>query len=238
MFILGTICCRAGSKGLKNKNTKLLCGKPLVSYTLETSMQCSILNEIIVSTDSQEIAGIAHRAGIALVIDRPAELAQDDSSKWPVFIHAVESFELARNAVVDYLVDMDATAPLKVKEDIEGAVRFALQHPEADVVITAYDAESNPYFNMMELNENNFAVLTKPWKNALVCRQDAPQVYSLSPAAFVIKKHALYKYSHWSEAKCMLYIIPRERAVDIDTEMDFKFVEFLMLQKLAGAKER
>lgn len=129
---------------------------------------------------------------------------------------------------MDIIVDMDATAPLKSKEDIEGAISLAIANPDADVVITAYEAESNPYFNMMETDARGIAIMCKKPDQPLVCRQHASPVYSLSPSAFVIRKAALYRFSHWSEAAIRLYIMPRERAVDIDTEMDFRFVEFLL----------
>ncbi len=228
MFILGTICCRAGSKGVKNKNVKLLCGKPLVAYTFETALSCTLPDDIIVSTDSEIVAQIARQYRVGFIINRPAELATDEASKWPVFIHALETYEKAKQVKVDYIIDMDATAPLKIKDDIEGAIETALKNIDADVIITAYEAESNPYFNMMEIDQHGFANMVKQANLPLACRQHAPPVYSLSPSAFAIKREALYKYNHWSEARCKLFIMPRERAVDIDTEMDFRFVEFLM----------
>jgi len=97
-----------------------------------------------------------------------------------------------------------------------------LQNTDADVVITAYEPERNPYFNMMEINENGYAQIVKQTAQPIARRQDAPAVYSLCPAAYVIKRESLFKYSHWSQAKCKLHIIPREHATDIDTEFDFK----------------
>ena len=84
---------------------------------------------------------------------------------------------------------------------------------------------------MMEVNENGLAEMVKKSDRPIVRRQDAPEVYSLTPAAFVIKKSALYNFEHWSRAKCMVHPIPRERAIDIDTEIDFRIVEFLMDNK-------
>jgi len=231
MFLLGSICCRAGSKGVVNKNIKPLCGKPLLHYTIETAYECHMLSDIIVSTDSAIIAEEAYKKGIKFIIDRPAALASDDASKWDVFIHAIALYEKSNNIKVDYIVDMDVTAPLKAAADIDGAAQTAINNPGADVIITAYEAESNPYFNMMQEDENGYAKMVASTGYPLVCRQHAPVVYSLSPSAFVIKKTALDQYSHWSQATCKLHIMPRERAADIDTEMDFKFVEFLMMNR-------
>ncbi|HVX52647.1 MAG TPA: acylneuraminate cytidylyltransferase family protein [Chitinophagaceae bacterium] len=228
MFILGTICCRGGSKGVKNKNTRLLNGKPLINYTIEAATASNFLNDVIVSTDSDDIAATAKLAGIKTIINRPAELATDAASKWPVFIHALESYERMTGITVDYLVDMDVTVPLKKTLDIDEAIAKALEDTEAEVIITGYEPERNPYFNMMELGPGGFARMVKQSPTPIVRRQDAPLVFSLTPAAYVIKKDALYSVEHWSEAKCKIHPIPRKRAIDIDTETDFKLVEFFL----------
>lgn len=228
MFILGTICCRRGSRGVKNKNIKLLGDKPLIAYTIETANKCDLLNDVVVSTDSNEIECIAKQYCAKKIIHRPDELATDTASKWHVFIHLVEAYEFLYQNKVDYIVDMDVTVPLKAIEDIDGAIQFALNNTEADVVITGYEPERNPYFNMMETDATGYAHIVKRTEKPIVRRQDAPTVYSLTPAAYVVKKQALYNYDHWSKAKCKVYEMPRSRAIDIDTELDFKMVEFLM----------
>jgi len=227
-MILATICCRGGSKGVPGKNLKLLHGKPLIAYTIETAAGCSLINDLIVSTDDNQIAEVAKQFGAKVPFVRPADLSTDESSKWPVFRHAVESYETSTGKTIEYLVDLDVTVPLKTVDDIDGAILKALNNVDADVVITGYEPERNPYFNMMEISEGGFARIVKKTNQIIVRRQDAPEVYSLTPAAFVIKRRALYNYEHWSEAQCLIHQIPRERAVDIDTEIDFKIVEFLM----------
>lgn len=227
-MILATICCRGGSKGVPGKNIKTLKGKPLIAYTIETARKSSLINHLIVSTDDETIANVARSYGADVPFMRPAALAGDTASKWPVFIHAVETFEQHSGQTVDYLVDLDVTVPLKSAADIDGAIQMALNDSATDVVITGYEPERNPYFNMMEVVEDGYAQLVKKRDKPIVRRQDAPEVYSLTPAAYVIKKSALYAYEHWSMARCKIHPMPRERAVDIDTELDFKIVEFLM----------
>ncbi|GEO09926.1 acylneuraminate cytidylyltransferase family protein [Segetibacter aerophilus] len=227
-MILATICCRGGSKGVPGKNIRLLKDKPLIAYTIEAASGSLHINNLIISTDDESIASIAKQYGAAVPFMRPADLATDTASKWPVFIHAVETYEKLSGKSVDYLVDLDVTVPLKIAEDIDGAIELALSDTTADVVITGYEPERNPYFNMMEVDDNGYAQIVKKGDRPIVRRQDAPKVYSLTPAAYVVKKSALYEYEHWSKARCKIYEIPRERAVDIDTEIDFKIVEFLM----------
>lgn len=229
-MILATICCRGGSKGVPGKNIKLLNGLPLIAYTIQSAKKTKLINELIISTDSVEIADTAKQFGAAVPFMRPNNLASDTASKWPVFIHAVEEYEKLTGNEVEYLVDLDVTVPLKSAEDIDGAIQLAKDNPAVDVVITGYEPERNPYFNMMEINKDGFAEIVKKTLKPIVRRQDAPQVYSLTPAAYVVKKSALYSFEHWSKAKCMIYPMPRERAIDIDTEIDFKIVEFLINQ--------
>ena len=180
---------------------------------------------------AKDIANIAKQFGANVPFMRPDNLATDTSSKWPVFIHALETYEKLNNITVDYLVDMDVTVPLKTAADIDGAIQLALNDKNVDVVITGYEPERNPYFNMMEINADGYAEIVKKGVKPIVRRQDAPAVYSLTPAAYVVKKSALYEFEHWSKATCKIYPMPRERAVDIDTDIDFKIVEFLMNNK-------
>lgn len=228
MFVLGTICCRGGSKGIPGKNIQLLNNVPLIAYTIQTASSSKLLNDVIISTDDKAIADVAVKFNAKVPFLRPDDLATDTASKWPVFIHAVEWYEKNMNTLVDYIVDMDVTVPLKKSVDIDGAIKMALDNIDVDVVITGYEPERNPYFNMMELDTNGYAEIVKKPSVPIVRRQDAPKVYSLSPAAYVIKKSALYNYSHWSKAKCKIYSMPRERAIDIDTPIDFRIVEMLM----------
>jgi CMP-N,N'-diacetyllegionaminic acid synthase len=227
-MILGTICCRGGSKGVPGKNIRPLLGKPLIAYTIESALECKLMDDLVISTDSEEIAAIARKFGAKVPFMRPDHLASDTANKWDVFRHAVEEYERISGQTVDYLVDLDVTVPLKTAEDIAGTIRMALDHPETDVVITAYEPERNPYFNMMEITPEGYAKIVKQSEKPIVRRQDAPEVYSLTPAAYVVKRSALYDFTHWSQAVCRVFPIDRHRAIDIDTEIDFKLVEFFM----------
>lgn len=227
-MILATICCRGGSKGVPSKNIRLLNGIPLIGHTILQSQKSELIEDLLISTDSEQIAATAKQFGAKVPFLRPGNLATDTASKWPVFIHALEFFEKEYGQEVDYLVDLDVTVPLKQYGDIDAAIRLALSRQDVDVVITGYEPERNPYFNMMEISDKGYAEIVKKSKKPIVRRQDAPVVYSLSPAAYVVKKSALYEFEHWSKANCLISPMPRERAVDIDTEFDFSLVEFIL----------
>lgn len=226
-MILCSICIRGGSKGVPKKNIRMVNGHPLLFYTIDCARKASGLDDLVVSSDSDEMLEIAQQLGVEKVIKRPDHLASDTASKWDVFIHLVEAYEAQTGNTVDYLVDLDVTVPLRKPEHIEGAIKMMLDN-DTDVVITGYEPERNPYFNMMELSDGKYATMVKKTEKPIVRRQDAPVVYSLTPAVYVVKKAALYQFKHWSEARCMIYEIPRQNAVDIDTEFDLRLVEFLM----------
>jgi CMP-N,N'-diacetyllegionaminic acid synthase len=226
MFILGTICARLGSKGIPHKNTKLLGGKPLITYTIECAQKTRAFDELVVSTDDPEILAIAREREIP-VLPRPAVLATDTASKWDVFRHIAGKFE------PDILVDLDIGCPFRDPLDITDCIQL-LKANDADTVMTAYEAERNPYFNMVELallDNNRAYVVEYQEDNIITRRQDAPEVFSLSPSVIAFRAEALQKYCHWSQSRMMIHVIPRTRALDIDTPDDFEYAEWLMSRK-------
>lgn len=230
LYVLGSICARGGSKGVPRKNLRPLLNRPLIVHTIECAKKCPHLNRVIISTDDEEIAAVSRSYGAEVPFMRPSELAQDNSSKWDVFRHLVETMEKKEGKRVDVLVDLDTGVPLRLPEDISRCIDL-LAKGNADVVVTAYEAERNPYFNMVEIDIDGFAHVSKPTDPPFTCRQSAPKAFSLSPAVYAIRRDALWKYSHWAQSHMQIYVIPRERAVDIDSEVDFRFVEFLMQKK-------
>jgi N-acylneuraminate cytidylyltransferase/CMP-N,N'-diacetyllegionaminic acid synthase len=227
LMIVGAICARGGSKGVPRKNLRPLAGVPLIAHTIRCAQACAVFQRIVVSTDDPEIREVARQYGAETPFLRPAHLAQDDTSKWLVFRHLVQTLEQMTGHRIDILVDLDTGVPLRQPSDIVGCVEQLLSG-SADVVATAYEAERNPYFNMVEVAAHGFAQIVKPPAKPIAYRQGAPLVYSLSPAAYAMRRAALWQYEHWAEAKLQIFVMPRERAVDIDTALDWHFVEYLM----------
>lgn len=233
-MIVGAICARGGSKGVPRKNLRSLAGKPLIAHTIQCAQACPSLQRVVVSTDDTEIADVARRYGADVPFIRPAHLAQDDSPKWPVFQHLVQTLEHMTGQRVGMLVDLDTGTPLRQPADIVGCVE-QLRAGQAEVVVTAYEADRNPYFNMVELDLHGLARIVKPSAKPIARRQDAPAVYNLSPAVYAIARDALWTYEHWSEARLQIHVIPRERAIDIDSELDFRLVEHLLHRPKRGS---
>jgi CMP-N,N'-diacetyllegionaminic acid synthase len=219
-----TICARGGSVGVPRKNIRPLLGKPLIAYTIEQALACPQIDEVYVSTDDDEIAAVARQYGAIVPFKRPAELATSEAGKLPVIQHLVD-YLLARGADVDRVIDMDPTSPLRRAVDIETALE--LLDAETDVVITAYPSDKNPYFNMVERKADGNVRLVNPMKDGVTSRQAAPKVYSMNASIYVWHRTTLTA-GLWS-GRTQLYEMPRDRSIDIDSEIDFKLVEMLMI---------
>lgn len=223
---IATICARGGSQGVPGKNIRPLHGKPLIVHTIEQAQACSGIDGVYVSTDSPDIAAVATAAGAIVPYLRPAELATSSAPKVPVIEHLVKHLQQVGQEI-STVVDLDPTSPLRDVEDIIAAM--ALLDADTDVVITAYEAEKNPYFNMVERKpDGNIGVVKAP-PGAVVGRQAAPEVFSMNASIYVWRPEALAR-GIWQN-QVQLYVMPRERSIDIDSELDLFFVEKLMEMK-------
>jgi CMP-N,N'-diacetyllegionaminic acid synthase len=219
-----TVCARGGSVGVPRKNVRDLRGKPLIGWTIEKALASPTIDAVYVSTDDDEIAKVAEEFGAVVPYRRPAELATSTAAKVPVIQHLVEKVE-SLGVDVDRIVDLDPTSPLRSAQDIEAAI--ALLDDDTDVVITAYPSDKNPYFNMVEHKADGTVRLVVP--SGAVSRQGAPKVYSMNASIYVWHRETLTK-GLW-DGRTRLYEMPRERSVDIDSELDFKLVELLMAER-------
>lgn len=223
MTTICTICARGGSVGVPRKNIRPLHGKPLIGWTIEQALAAPSIAEVYVSTDDDEIAETAERFGATVPYRRPAELATSSAGKLPVIVDLVEHLE-ERGVRVSQVVDLDPTSPLRTVDDIEAAL--TLLDDSTDVVITGYRADKNPYFNMVEQKADGSYGLVVP--SSVVTRQSAPDVFSMNGSVYVWHRDTLGK-GLWG-GRARMYEMPRERSVDIDSELDFKLVELLMAE--------
>ena len=226
--LLCTIGMRGGSKGVPDKNLRPLLGKPLMAYTIEQALQSGLFEHMVVSTDSAEIAEMAKTYGAEAWFLRPAELATDEAPKLPVICHAFLEAEKHYGHEFEILVDLDATAPLRSVEDINGAYD-QLVAEDSDMLITASPARKNPYFNMVEIVDGRVRKV-KEMKPPPTRRQDAPSVYDMNASIYIWNRQALFEYDTLFTDKTTLYVMPEERSVDIDTDLDWEFVEFITLK--------
>jgi CMP-N,N'-diacetyllegionaminic acid synthase len=222
-----TILARGGSTGLKNKNIKILCGKPLIHYTIKQALESELFNKVVVSSDSDEILNIASEIkGIEIVI-RPKEFANNTVSKRPGIKHAIEEIENKYNCTFDNVIDLDPTSPLREVEDIHNAFNQFIQDNNNNL-ITAMRARRSPYFNMVKINNKERVSLIIDKNPPITCRQDAPVCYDMNASIYIWERDVLFNTNSNFTEKTGLYIMPEERSIDIDSEIDFKFVEFIM----------
>jgi CMP-N,N'-diacetyllegionaminic acid synthase len=233
--IVGAVCARGGSRGVPGKALRAVAGTTLLARAVDCALACPVLERVVVSTDDPEIARAARERGAEVPFLRPTGLATDEAPKWEVFRHLVAALEAADDSPVEVLADLDVGAPLRTPEDVAGAVAALRARPDLDLVATAYAAERNPYFNQVELAADGAARLSKRVDQPVHNRQQAPAVWSLSPAVFAIRRDALRRHRHWSEARLGIYPLPRERAWDVDEEIDLDFVEWLLRRRGEGA---
>ncbi|QOY54079.1 acylneuraminate cytidylyltransferase family protein [Candidatus Sulfurimonas marisnigri] len=225
--VLCTICARGGSKGVKNKNIKEINGKPLIAYTIGQAKDSGLFEHIVISTDSDDIANIAKQYGAEVFFKRSAEIASDIAGKLDVIRDAFVRSEKYYNKQFDYLIDLDATAPLRNVDDIIKSFNQFLENNN-DNLITAMPSRRSPYFNLVEVDSVGKVSLSKQLDNSIVRRQDAPKSYDMNASIYIWKRDSILNDKSLFLENTGLYVMPEERSIDIDTELDYKFVEFLM----------
>lgn len=225
--VLCTICARGGSKGVPRKNVREVGGKPLIVHTINHALNWPRPTDIVVSTDDEEIRQVATENGAEAPFLRPESLATDDAAKLPVIQHATRQMERENSITYDYIVDLDATAPLRTVEDIEQCFETASED-EVTNAYTVTEADKNPYFNMVELDEDGYAHLSKELDEEVVTRQSAPSVYAMNASVYVYNREFLKGADSVHGERTKVSVMPPERSIDIDRPLDLKFVEFLM----------
>lgn len=229
-MILGHIGARKGSKGVPGKNFRPLCGKPLIDWSLDQLFANPRVGAVVVSTDDEAIYAHAVKRGALDIGLRPAELATDTAPKWGVWQHALAASEALVGPVAAFL-DLDCTSPLRLPQDINGALTlYEIEHP--DMVMSVCEARKNPYFNLVEPDAKGALQVSKPLPGGVWARQDAPRVYEHVGMVYVVNPDYLRRARTIYEGRVIPYVLPAERCHDIDTPHDFRLVEFLLSEQL------
>jgi len=228
---------RGGSQGLKNKNFKLINGKPLMYYTIKQAVDSKIFDKIMVSTDSKKILKYAKSYGVDAWFIRPKKFSNNSSSKVAAIKHAFKESEKFYGKKFEFIVDLDATSPLRNVKDIIGAYRNFIKK-KADILITGSQSRHNPYFNIVEV-VNGRVQIAKELKKNVFRRQDAPKTFDMNASIYIWNRKTLINSKSVNEvlergvkSKTVLYEMPESRSIDIDSELDFKLVEFLLKKKI------
>lgn len=225
--VLGITLARGGSKGVPRKNIRPIAGKPLIAYTVEEALKCTLITEYLVSSDDSEILALAFQCG-AQVIERPAELAQDDTPHLPALVHALDWAEEFYNTHFDVVADLRATNPFKTAYDIDSAIQ-KLVRTNADCVAGVSKLEDHhPSRIKLIYNDRLHDVWPEPESGR---RQDLEQdVYIRNGSIYVVKTDILRAGYFFIGQDLVIrpQIMPPERGINIDTEIDFLLAEAML----------
>jgi CMP-N,N'-diacetyllegionaminic acid synthase len=224
MNILYLIPARAGSKGLPNKNIKLLGNKPLIQYTIDFALNnLKSGDELCISTDDENVIQIAKNSGIHVPFLRPSELASNTASTYDVIMHAINFFK-NKNRLFDLVLLLQPTSPFRTQTDFNNLIEA--YNNELEMVVSVKKAKENPYFTLYE--ENEFGFLDKSKKGNFQRRQDCPDVYAFNGSMYLIKIMPLMEKKIYEFTKIKKIVMPEERSVDIDTMADWILAEFYL----------
>jgi len=229
-----TICARGGSKGIPGKNIKLIAGKPLIAYSVETAIQFAEIQnvDIFLSTDSAEIRTVVeslHFQEVDTSYTRPDFLANDDAGKLDAIIDLKNYAERSKNYKYDFVIDLDVTSPLRTVDDLLHSINQLFENEPALNIFSVSKANRNPYFNMVEERSDGFYGLCK--LGQFLTRQSAPRVFDMNASFYVFKAKFFEQLNKTViTERSLVYEVPH-LCFDLDHPIDFDFMSFLVENK-------
>lgn len=222
------VFARGGSKGVPRKNIRPLAGVPLIEWSIRCARESGLFERIIVSTDDEEIASVASDSGADVPFLRPRELAEDASPEWAAWRHAITSL-----ADFEMFVSLPTTSPLRNVDDVNAAVqRYSMGGVDAVIAVTP--AARHPSFNMVLLDADGCANIMMPIAGGIARRQDAAKAFDITTVCYVASPRYIMTASSLFDGRVGTIVVPRERAVDIDDEIDFLLAETLLKKRMGG----
>lgn len=216
------VFCRGGSKGIPDKNIKMVAGRPLLAWSVECALASKYVSRVVVSTDSTRIADVAWDVG-ADVIMRPDELATDMASELLAWRHAIE---VEQSALQGTFVSLPATSPLRLPEDVDAGIK-RYYAGGCDIVFGISPAHRSPYLNMVTRDDDGLIGLVNPGLGA-TRRQDVPDVYDITTCVYVGAVPYIEGCKGLMDGRVVGFDIPVERALDLDTPYDLHLAELLL----------
>ncbi len=218
------ICARGGSKGVPNKNIRIISKKPLIAHTITSAINSKLFSHVVVSTENKNIAQISKKYGAEVPFIRPKNLALDTTPVGDVFIHAIKKL-YSLGYEFEIFVNRDCTVPFIKNTDIKKTIDL-LKNKKCDAVYGVYRQHLNPYFNMMEKNKEGYLRLSKKLKKRPKSRQKAPIVFQLN-GLFTFDAKKFLNQGDPIMANALPHEISPESGLMIDTEIEFKMAEVL-----------
>ena len=224
--ILGVIPARGGSKGLPGKNIRVLAGKPLIAWTIEEAKKSACIDRLILSSENQEIIRVAREWDCEVPFVRPVELAADETPGIEPVLHALEALPES----YDYVVVLQPTSPMRTVIDIDNCIRMCMENGmHSCVSVTAVD--KSPYW-MYKLDESDRLIPLFPDMSLTPRRQDLPVVHAINGALYVAECSWLKMNKKFIADETIGFVMSKERSIDIDTELDLNFLEFLLSRQM------
>lgn len=217
---------RGGSKGIHGKNIRVLCGKPLIAYAAAIAKELKGIDRYVVSTDDPAIAATAQAYGAEIPFLRPVELATDQAPEWLAWRHLIETLEQRDGRIIDILVSIPTTSPLRNLVDVQSCLDALVANDDAGAVITVTPARRHPSFNMVTIRGGIAQVHTST--PPVHRRQDADPVFDMTTVAYAVRRDVVINCESLFSTTVRAVTIPEERALDIDTELDWIIAEALM----------
>ena len=231
--ILGLIPARAGSKRVKNKNIRLLAGKPLLAYTIEAAKKSRLINRIIVSTNSRIIADVAKQYGAEVPFLRPEKISQDTSTEYEFHFHAIRWLKENEGYEPDLIVNLHPTTPFRKPESIDKAIRRILGHPEVDSLRSVKKCSEHPYKMWYVRGEYLEPFVPKDDSGThTLAYQQLPSVYIQNASIYITRPKTIYTYRSTVGERVLSFIMDEIESVDINSELDFFIAETLLASGL------
>lgn len=236
--ILGIIPARGGSKAVPGKNIKLLAGKPLIAWTIQAAKASKLLTRVVVSTDDEEIANVAKKAGAEVPFMRPKDISQDLSTDVEFLTHALEELKKSEGYEQDIIVRLPPTSPLRTSAHIDEGIEKLLSDDSLDAVRPIHEAPKHPY-KLWKLSADkkyiepflpkSFTGFDEPYN---LPRQLFPKVYVHTGAMDIMRRDTILKQKSTSGKKLGYFFMDPEDSVNIDTSLDFELAEVLLRRRL------
>ncbi|WP_110931104.1 acylneuraminate cytidylyltransferase family protein [Paenibacillus bouchesdurhonensis] len=223
---LAIITARGGSKGIPLKNIKLLNGVPMISYTIEAALKCHCIDEVLVSTDHDEIACISQTAGALVPFIRPKELSTDHAKSIDVVAHAIEYYERINSCSIDHIILLQPTSPLRTAEDIDAAWRVYLEM-SADSLQSVVEVNDHPYYLRKVKDGLLINYDSNDYKENLR-RQDLDKIFRVNGAIYIARRDLIMNKKTFVGEKNAAYIMSKEKSVDVDDNLDFSLAELIV----------
>ena len=228
--VLAIIPARSGSKGLPGKNIKDLCGKPLINWSIDSAKNCKYVDDIYVSTDSNDIANVARTAGVEIKKLRPQELASDTASSMDVVRFSIEDAEVRYKKNYDFIVLLEPTSPLRESVDIDSALESLINNPDAEAITGVCKVEDQHPSFLVKLNSHGFheQYLQKDKADTYIRRQDVSELYFHEGSLYIARKKQLLENNTFYTYKTLGYVMPKWKSLEIDDIYDFYMVEAMI----------